>query len=78
MRIHLTPEVIAKLRQANVPASVRQAVAALGANPRPSDARLISEEAGFYELFENGYWIIYQVVEGGLETITRIIDIEEN
>lgn len=78
MRIHLTPDVIAKLRQSDTPTNVRQAIAALGVNPHPPDARPIPGRPGFFEMFESGFWITFQVIEGGLEMIARVLDVEEN
>ncbi len=78
MRIHLTPEVIAILRQPDTPSAVRQAIAALGVNPHPPDARPIPGQPSFFEMFESGFWITFQVIEGGLETIARVLDVEKN
>ena len=78
MRIHLTPDVIAKLRHTDTRSNVRQAIAALGVNPHPPDAQSIPGQLGFYEIFESGFWITFQVIEGGAETIVRVLDVEEN
>lgn len=77
MRVHLTPEVIATLRQSTTPPAVRQAVASFGVNPYPPDALAVTGRPGFFEIFESGFWIIFQVIEG-TETIIRVLNVEEN
>ncbi len=59
--------------------ALRRRIEALTAEPFPTDALMIPDKPGRYEIFESGYWIIYQVnLSDPGETVLTILLIEAN
>lgn len=78
MRIDLPAHVIRVLRNKDTPPEVRAAVAGLGKNPYPPDAKPIEGHHGWLQFFESGYWIVYEVKQDRSETVIGVLDIDKN
>lgn len=80
MRIHYSQEVSVFLRnQGAIYERLRRRVESLLKVPLPEEARAISEHPGIYEIFDLGYWIVYEVDRSDPgETVIRVVVIEPN
>lgn len=78
MRIDLPSSVIAILRHKDTPQAVRVAVAALWIDPLPADKLTVEDKPDRYEIFESGFWIVYEVKQDRGETVVRVLDIAPN
>lgn len=59
--------------------AVRRRIESLEDDPHPQDAIEIPSRPGRYEIFEAGYWIIYQVDQSNpSETVISILLVEAN
>jgi hypothetical protein len=80
MRLHYSFQVVVLLRNlGDAGAPLRRAIVALLKDPRVQEARAIPERPGRYELFESGYWIVYEyeIDDSGMETVIRVAFIDE-
>jgi hypothetical protein len=78
MRIDLPNSVMAILRKKETPQAVREAVAALWTEPRSPDAMPVTGRPDTYQIFESGYWSVYEVKLDRSETVVRVLDIDQN
>jgi hypothetical protein len=79
MHVRLTPEVIRTLHELREQGTaIRQVIEGLQQNPTPADVLAINDRPDRYELFSNGYWIVYEIDRSGPETVVRVITIEAN
>jgi hypothetical protein len=80
MRIHYNLEVSVFLRNRGaIYERLRRRIESLLKAPIPDDARAILEHPGIYEIFDSGYWIVYEVDKSDPgETVIRVVVIEPN
>ena len=55
-----------------LPSEVRRFVESLKTNPHPTGALQTKERPGRQEELITGYWVIWDIDEGGNETIVRV------